>query len=532
MKSKPDSEHGRNDIAERQPVPRWLAKVFLAAIVLAVLVVELRAAALRSLWFDELSTLIVSSAPTMRQMFREIPVDGNPPLYFLLARFCLHLPIRTELALRLPSIAAINVAALMIYLFVRRNARSIFAFFAMSIFLGSAMGSFAAMEARPYALLLCFTSVAICCWQSAARQRKRRLALAGIAAAMAGAIFSHHYGVIYVTLPLLAGEGVRAWQNRRIDLPVVGAMLAGAATLLITFPPMLHEQAGLLRLVKQCSVFWARPQLGSFSVYWSVYSDTVPKPAAALALIVGALAAFPYAILARNGVFGKPAKPPSRPPIEDLAVGSALALLLPVMLVVTRIGTGYFWDRYAAGTALGIAVLSGLLLSWLSERLPAIEAFVFAGILYSLSSAMIVFWFVSPVQRFAGAQADPLFLSAPAQETIVIANAVRFAPAWWYADPAARGRLHYLSDLDYAVKQLDFIPEYTLTAEQQFGAPKLDSYKEFLAAHREFLLYCDGTSRLEWVKNRLGGDGWQLVPIGSQGTRELFRVFAPASVPR
>jgi vacuolar-type H+-ATPase subunit I/STV1 len=48
---------------------------------------------------------------------------------------------------------------------------------------------FASLEARPYALLLCFTSVAICCWQAAMRGRHKRLATAGIAVAMSAAIF-------------------------------------------------------------------------------------------------------------------------------------------------------------------------------------------------------------------------------------------------------------------------------------------------------------------------------------------------------
>jgi hypothetical protein len=263
-----------------------------------------------------------------------------------------------------------------------------------------------------------------------------------------------------------------------------------------------------------------------------VYRDAVPRLFAELALVVGALGAYLYAILARHGRSGKPAKSAPRVPIEDLAVGSALALLLPIMLLVTRFGTGYFQERYAAGTALGIAALSALLFSWLNERLPAIEAFVFAGTLYSLSTALIILWFVSPYQAVPGAQSDPLFLSAPAQEPIVIADAVIFWPTWWYSNPAARARLHYLSDLNYAVKQPNFIPEYILAVEQPFGAPKLDLYDEFLVAHREFLLYCYGEPRLEWLKNRLSGDGWQLIPIGSEGARELYRVVAPASVPR
>ena len=519
---KPELDH--NSTTDMMPLVRWQEKVFLAVIVFVLLLIELRAAALRPLWFDELSTLTVSSVPTIRGMLRAMSADGNPPLYFLLARFCLHLPMPVEIALRLPSIAASDITALMIFLFVRRNTGSIFAFLAMSVFLGSPFMPFATLEARSYALLLCFTSVAICCWQSAAQGMSRRLALAGITASMAGAIFSHHYGVIYVTLPLLAGEGVRAWQRHRIDFAVFTSMLAGAATLIITFPPMLHGQAGLLKAVKLCPVFWSRPGIMSLLLYL----DTVPIPSLTSFLAAVLLCVFlRYVVFARNRISGALTQPASRVRIQDLAAASALVLVLPIMLLVTKLGTGYFWGRYAIGSSLGVALVSGLLFSRLNVRSPGIKAFVLTVIIYSFSTALFGFWRFGPSDETSGVQSHPIFLSAPAREPIVIADAVIFWPTWWYSDPGTRARLHYLSDLSYAVKQPDFIPEYALTLEQPYGAPKLDNYMEFLGSHQQFLLYCSGIPRLEWVKSRLSNDGWHLIPINSSGKEVLYQVDRP-----
>jgi len=56
--------------------------------------------------------------------------------------------------------------------------------------------------------------------------------------------------------------------------------------------------------------------------------------------------------------------------VEDLAVGVALVLILPIMLVLTGLGTGYFWERYGIGSALGVALVCGLLFSWLNKQLP------------------------------------------------------------------------------------------------------------------------------------------------------------------
>jgi hypothetical protein len=521
-------QSSQNLTSETQKLVHWQETVLLAATVSVFLVVEIRAAALRPFWYDELSTMIVTSAPTLREMLRAIPSDGNPPLYFLLARLCLRLPIRSEIALRLPSIAAINITALMVYLFVRRNTGAIFSFLAMSIFLGSWFAFFAALEARPYALLLCFTSVAICIWQSAARGRNRRLALAGITAAMVGAIFSHQYGVIYVTVPLVAGEGIRSLRDRRFHLHVFAAALVGATSLVITFPPMLRAQAGLLKAVKLCPVFWARPTLQSLMLY----RQTVPIHTLKLLSVLIAAALIEtliYVVLAGDGRWGKVAKRVPEAHIEDLAVGSALVLILPIMLLISKLETGYFQERYAVGSSLGVALVSGLLFSSFNERFPKIKAFVFAGIAYCFLVGLHNFWYSGPFQPLAGVQSDPLFLSAPAQEPLVMSDALIFLPTWWYSDPSVRARLHYLTDLNYAVKQPDFVPEYGLANEEPYGAPKLDDYKEFLAAHREFLLYYYGTPRVEWVKSRLSSDGWRLILIRSEGAHELYRVTGPGA---
>ena len=519
---KPELDH--NLAAKLLNRIHWRETIILAAIMIPLLVIEVRAAAHRSLWFDEFSTLAVSSAPTIKGMFQVLFADGNPPLFFFLARFCRQFPISIEVALRLPSIIAIDFTALMIYLFVRRNTGSIFAFLAMGVFLSSNFVIYAVLEGRPYGLLLCFTSISICCWQSATRGKKRYLALAGIAAGMAGAIFTHHYGVIYVTIPLATGECVRAWQRRRIDFPVLLSMMFGATALFITFPPMLRGQAGLLKAVKLCPDFWARPSLQ----HLLLYMDTLPRPFPVFVLAAGAIGAFlRYVLLLGNKRAGNLPETESRVHIEDIASGFALVFVLPIMLLVTKLETGYFVPRYAIGSALGVAVVSGLLLSHWKIRIPEIEAFIPAGVIYCITIAMLGFWQLGQTERSTGVQSDPVFLAAPPREPVVIADAVLFWPTWWYSTPDTRARLHYLSDLDYAASQPDFIPEYTLKLEQPYGAPMLDDYKVYLATHRQFLLFSARKPNLEWVINRLSGDGWHLNPIGSSSSSVLFQVEKP-----
>jgi uncharacterized membrane protein len=167
----------------------WRAAVILFAFFLT----GVHAARLRPLWFDELSTLFMAGTPTLREMFRAIPADGNPPLYFLLARLSLHLHLGVELALRLPALLAYLLAALTIYRFVRRDASRIFALLSMSMFLGCSIHRYA-IEARAYSLLMAFTGITICSWQYYRQSGKRR-ALIGISLGAIGAIFTHQYGV-------------------------------------------------------------------------------------------------------------------------------------------------------------------------------------------------------------------------------------------------------------------------------------------------------------------------------------------------
>jgi hypothetical protein len=49
------------------------------------------ARAVRPLWFDELFTFQIARLPDLGRIFRAIPADGNPPLYYLLARLSFRL---------------------------------------------------------------------------------------------------------------------------------------------------------------------------------------------------------------------------------------------------------------------------------------------------------------------------------------------------------------------------------------------------------------------------------------------------------
>lgn len=217
-------------------------KLFVAAICLTYLLLAIHSALLRPCWFDELSTLFVTSTPSLRAMFRAMPTDGNPPLYFPLAQPFLHLPIKTELAFRIPSLLAYPITGCTVFWFVRRNSAPVFAFLSMSFYLGSLMIVKYAVEAHAYGVLMMITGLTLCCWQSYARTGDR-WAHGGVGLGISGAILSHQYGILVVGLPLVAGEAIRSVRLRRIDTRLLAAGAIGVATILLTFPAMLRSEA-------------------------------------------------------------------------------------------------------------------------------------------------------------------------------------------------------------------------------------------------------------------------------------------------
>jgi len=110
----------------------------------------------------------------------------------------------------------------------------------------------------------------------------------------------------------------------------------------------------------------------------------------------------------------------------------------------------------------------------------------------------------------------------PAGLPIVVASPFVYPTLWWYAPPELRERFHYLSDLAFAVRQIDPLPELTLAAEQPFIPSKIEAYRAFLAAHREFYLYCriNGPTQCDpgvtWIKDRLIADGYALTVVARE----------------
>jgi hypothetical protein len=110
---------------------------------------------------------------------------------------------------------------------------------------------------------------------------------------------------------------------------------------------------------------------------------------------------------------------------------------------------------------------------------------------------------------------------------IVVDSALDYATIWWYATSHLRPRLLYLSDIPFAVRQRDFLPELSLSVNQAYLPMKLTPYRDFVTAHQKFLLFSPGNPQQEWTRNRLDSEGWWSILIGHQGYASLYLMEKP-----
>ncbi len=499
---------------------RWLLA---AVLVLAAL--RFVTYARRNYWFDEIFTFYIARLGDIDRILEAAPPDGNPPLYYLLASLCLRLFGESELAMRLPSIASFTFAMFGVYAFVRRRCSALPAFFALFI-LGTAAVKQHAGDARPYALLLGFTMLALLCWQIAAERRSHRLAaLVGMGVGIAGAISSHHFGVFQVGIPLAAGELQRLYRQRRLDLPLYAAGAAGASMLLLTVPFALRTHELLLSHVRNSTVFYRRPGLSQLGSYDMMVDLRLAAMFIVLLLLPRRAEPVPASVSATPA-------PRSEIPGHETAAAMAMALLVPLMMAVTWLSTNYFMYRYAIGASLGVAIVMGYAAANFGRetRRSHVAALLSVAGLILLVGATDLARRLHPPAASAPQASPKLLAAAPAGQPIVVDSVLTYLPMWWYSPPDLRVRLRYLTDIAYAVRGPDPLGELTLVEERRFIPNRIDGYGPFLAENRAFLMLCKITEagacndRTAWVKQRLIADGYRFLPIMEANDQVLFQV--------
>ena len=336
---------------------RWITVPLAVAVVLASAVLKLFIAGDQPLWLDETFTAAIVSQPRFADFARQVYLDANAPLYYLIAHLWTQLFGLSDVALRLPSALFGIVTPLLVGFsdvpgLSRRNRWVWAAMLALWI-----PGVWYAGDARCYTLLLLLSALQTIAFVRLLKgpNLERAAIWCGVSAL---AILTHYYagllalieGLIYLAVARKAA--LRTWPAALLFLPL-------AAWLAIHIPRVL--------VFSKPGVAWynlVRPDQ-----FWSEASFLLGADDTAYAL-----AGIPVVTLVVVLIWRPRARPfPQRPGLEAwLAVGAAM-LAAGIILGLGMLRPS-FVDRYLTpsipGVLLGVAIAAG----WLGRRWPLAPA--------------------------------------------------------------------------------------------------------------------------------------------------------------
>lgn len=442
----------------------------------------------RMLWNDELFTLYIARLSNLSEILAALSTgaDQNPPSYYLLTHVFLKLLGETPLVVRLPEVLGVFLMSLCLFYFVSRRLPVLYGIAAMAFPFTTVAFEYA-YEARPYGLVLGFTSLAFLCWQRATESSRCVWWLAGLAASGAAAIACHYYAV-FLLVPLGVGEFVRSWNRRRIDCPVWAAL--GMTLLpLLAFYSLLHSA----RTYSQ--YFWAPPQWSNIpGFYYFLLTPTLgPIVATLMASSVWAFSdesSGPPSDTTTQGLL-----------LHEIAAGIGFIAVPVVAVFFAKLATGAFTNRYALMAVIGFSILFPAAIHRIQVRRNMVGVFftvfvlawfVFTGIIQLRHQSSVTNnWHKTYAFLQEGKQSQLPIVAADLHSFMTIAH---------YAPQDLASRVVYLADSQAAIRYLghDTIDRGILDLNPWFRVP-VEKYAPFMAAHSQFLLYARARGIPSWL---------------------------------
>lgn len=501
---------------------------------LAALLILLLTAAIAIAWShvkllsqDEIFVLQTDSVSSIRELVhiqRHYPISLDPLVFHLLAHACTRLFGVTALALRLPSIAGFLLMQLCIFLATRRIAGSRAALIAMA-FPALTATLFYAPEARPYGLLLGFYALAFLAWQTATRRTQQRTAsLITLALAIALTLNTHYFGIL-ILVPLCLAELARTVLRRRLDLPIIAAIIIGIAGIVFALP--FQKAAGEFR--KHYYNAGAISFRAISQAYRSLFVNYTTQSIAVqrledILLVVFALAVIFLCIRALRTL---------ALPTPELVFLLALAALPLFGVVLAVFVTHSIEVRYVLSAIISIAIFFAIALApWVRSRLPI------PLVISVLVLALVIAGFIrihdeqtNSTERLALLAVPPelkaQILALP-DSHVYIQDMGHFEVASYYEpDPEIRSRLALLYSHDNELRY-DLHDTASLTAEhmQHFTGFTIVSYAQLKATPGEhvLVLYHSGW---DWTDQALAADNAHALVLGPALDGDAVAVHFP-----
>jgi 4-amino-4-deoxy-L-arabinose transferase-like glycosyltransferase len=449
------------------------------------------------MWNDELYTYYIAKLPTLRDVWSALQAGGEqtPPLFYVLTRVPLQLFGFSNISIRLPEMLGFSMLLVCLFVFVRQTASPLSALCAALFPLVT--GAFPyAYEARPYALVLGFSALALVCWQRAALGRHRVMWLACLSISLALTATSHYYGA-FTVVPLALGELVRSVERRRIDAGVWIALAVSVVPLAWHLP--------LIRVgAAYSTAFWSPAMWVQIPDFYTDLLLPAIVPAASLVT-----AAVVHRTVFEDNVDASASAVVGRLRLHEVAAALGFILLPVIGVIVGKIATGAFVGRYGLSAVIGCAVLAGFGSSTAFRRQPAMRA---AAVLILLG------WFgLSAMREWIGPTwnsmpVDPALVTRPTEWLeelsennlpVVVADPHTFIMLSHYGAAATVSRIVYVADPDLALKHLghNSVERGMLDLLKPWFHLNVVPFEPFIADHSRFLVYGNFYSKsfLNWI---------------------------------
>ena len=459
-------------------LPLWIAAYF----------VVLWEPAHRPLWYDELFTYYVATSPTLERFIGCIRfVDLNPPLSYLFVRLSIATFGDSPFVTRLPSILSFLVASLVVWKMISRRMGGGMGLAALGIMWSFSLTAFA-VEARPYALLLAFFSLAVLCWLKAAEASHWTKWHAGLVAAIVAMLLTHCFSPAAVAA-IGAGELVRTAVRRRVDKRVWLALFAPMALLPLYIPLVRNAQAMVYPEAFKASAI------------------TVPK--FYLGIMVPVLPAMGLMLLfwlagrreSTQQSWSNLAQP------HEIAFAIA-AFLSPLVTIGYCIWSGVpYWSRYGVSAALGGGLILAALFAFVTKRNSKA----------TVTSAAVILILFCMTRAMTGSLSENYRNTSAIYRTIrpelpfVTASGLTFLEMDHREPPGFANRLFYLTDKDSALRYHATIFEGFPILQKWFPIrAKVEPYEEFIHRNREFLVLATPGYPEDWLLLKLKSDGAEI----------------------
>jgi hypothetical protein len=492
--------------------PRWIDRAALgltAAAFLAYLWVAL-AASRKPYWMDEVLAVWTARRGSVAAVWEALRqgAEFSPPLYHVLLRAILAAGFDDPVILRLPSILAIAVVALAAFVLARRRFTLPVACLALVFCLSGPLVTYA-IQARQYAGVAACFALACLLWDGpAARPVSGRRAL-GIALLLALAVGMHFYAILLAaTLGLM--ELVWMLRHRRIRWPIVLALLAAAASLLLWLP-IMRAVSAYNHGDTAAPDYYARPTIGRLvATYVEMAGGDDLLPPAPLVILLAAIGA--RLLAGRRG--GARA--------DGLGPLAGIICAVPLLVFAfAAIVTGTFNARYVIVTVLGVSLLVAQGVA--AHRRSGVIACALIGV-----SAAALLWTAAKPWTFRREAAIDLATRAPAGLPIATGNGLRFFEIYDGVDRATRSRLAFLQVPDLS-RSPDPTNDHQVARWARIDpALPIGPMDAFLAAHPEFLFYTDTTAP-DQAADLLRERGYAAAPVLARAGMSLQLVRRPAA---